>query len=335
MRKIIFYLILICMVVGVLNARSVPLPELLMPDGIEIGGSHIYITEGPRVYIYSLEDFSLVKTFGQRGEGPMEFRVNRFGPGHIYIEELRDAIMINSFRKISYYSKTGDYLREVRTVSGSRFRPVGKNFAAYGGTLFEKDRAFRTVNLYDSNFKKIKEIYREEVGKPGKEVDPVFLMKRFLYYVWDNRIFVGGGDGVIHVFDSNGKSLYKIGHEYDRVEFTEEHRRRFERDFRLHPRFGSLYEVIKKEIKYPRWFPLIKSFHISGKHLYVRTFKQENKKSEFFIFTLEGKLLKKVFLPLAEKNAFEPTPYTIKSGHLYQLIENEETENWELDITTI
>ncbi len=62
--------------------------------------------------------------------------------------------------------------------------------------------------------------------------------------------------------------------------------------------------------------------------------KWENKRVEFFIFDLKGKLEKNIYIPFAFQDALRPYPAAIKNGKLYQLIENDE-EEWELHISVI
>jgi hypothetical protein len=45
--------------------------------------------------------------------------------------------------------------------------------------------------------------------------------------------------------------------------------------------------------------------------------------------------VKKIYLPLKEKNVYQLFPFDIKDGKLYQLIENEDTEEYELFVTEI
>lgn len=51
---------------------------------------------------------------------------------------------------------------------------------------------------------------------------------------------------------------------------------------------------------------------------------------EFFIYDLEGKFLKRLFLPVVYRNSLMPFPYAIMHNTFYQLIENENAEVWEL-----
>jgi len=56
-----------------LAMESILLRDLFRPELIRVDQNQIYITEGPRVYIYSLDDFKLIGKFGAKGEGPQEF----------------------------------------------------------------------------------------------------------------------------------------------------------------------------------------------------------------------------------------------------------------------
>ena len=54
-------------------AAVIELPEIINPASITVDNNHIYITDFPSVYIYSLKDCHLIKKFGRRGEGPGEW----------------------------------------------------------------------------------------------------------------------------------------------------------------------------------------------------------------------------------------------------------------------
>jgi hypothetical protein len=331
MKKIIFAILstLFAGFVLAVDVEVVPLPDLINPDGIQADEHQLYITEQQSIYIYSLKDSRLIKKFGEPGEGPREFKVSRFSEGRIYIHVEPEVLLVNSLKKISYFTRQGDFIKEIRTVSGSRFIPIGSGFAAYGSVI-ENKIAYRAVTLHDRDLKKIKELYREEVGQMGKDLNPLTLMKPLLFYVCGGKLLVGGKDGVIYIFDGNGQPLYTIRPEYEPVPFTGEQQRKFELDFKTHPRFNSLYEVVKKQLKYPGYFPLMKDFHAADNKVYIRTYRKAQGESEFLIFSIEGKLLKRVMLPVREKDALESYPYTIENGEFYQLVDNDQTEEWEL-----
>jgi hypothetical protein len=173
MKNIIFA-ILSTLFTGIVFAGDVevaPLPDLINPDGIQADRHRLYITEQHSIYIYSLKDFRLTKKFGKPGEGPQEFKLGRFSEGRIYIHLKPEVLLVNSLKKISFFTKNGDFIKEIRTVSGSRLIPIGSGFAAYG-TVMENKIGYRAVNLHGRDLKKIKELYKEEVGEMGKDINP-------------------------------------------------------------------------------------------------------------------------------------------------------------------
>jgi hypothetical protein len=71
--------------------------------------------------------------------------------------------------------------------------------------------------------------------------------------------------------------------------------------------------------------------------LYVITNKTRNELWECIVMNLKGKELKRVFVPLPESEPYTyyPLLYSIEKGKFYALMENEDTENWKLNITEI
>ncbi len=331
MKKTIFAILSVVFTgfIFAVDVEVVPLPDLINPDGIQADRQQLYITEQHSIYIYSLKDSRLIKKFGESGEGPREFKVSLFSEGRIYIHLEPGVLLVNSLKKISYFTRQGDFIKEIRTVSGSRFIPIGSGFAAYG-TVMENKVGYRAVNFHGQDLKKIKELYREEVGEMGKDINPVIALKPLLFCISGGKLLIGGNDGIIYVFDGNGSPLYTIRPQYEPAPFTGEQQRKFELDFKRHPRFNSLYEVVKKQLKYPAYFPLMRYFLAADNKVYIRTYKEAKGESEFLIFTMEGKLLKRVMLPVKEKDALESYPFTIQDGKFYQLVENEQSEEWEL-----
>jgi hypothetical protein len=91
---------------------------------------------------------------------------------------------------------------------------------------------------------------------------------------------------------------------------------------------------VKQNGKFPRYFP-IQSFQVDDGKIYVQTFKLVRGKSEFYIFDLGGNLLRKVMVPFRGSELLCAYPFTIAQGKIYQLIENDDTEEWELHINKI
>ena len=87
-----------------LASESILLPDLFRPELIRVDQNQIYITEGPQVYIYSLDSFKLKGKFGAKGEGPQEFNTGGMVFGWLWLSIQTDQIFVHSMGKISYYS---------------------------------------------------------------------------------------------------------------------------------------------------------------------------------------------------------------------------------------
>lgn len=162
----------------------------------------------------------------------------------------------------------------------------------------------------------------------------------------DNKIFTAGleTDFIIDIFDLNGKKLYSIKKNYERVKFTDHHANRVLNWFRTNPITRANIADLKKTINFPGYFPAIRDFSVSDGKVYVRTYREKDNKTEFLVFKNDGKYIKTVYLPLIESNlvgAFpyyynDTCPFVIKNDNLYRLIESEEEEViWELHVTTL
>jgi hypothetical protein len=327
----------------------IPLPDLVNPGSVTLDENQMYITEGTSIYIYSLPGLKLLKKFGKKGEGPQEF-LPPFG-GHVHLDVLPQELMVISGFRLSFFTKQGSYIKEVKTpptILTNRFiRKLGEKFVGSTqnwGTRDEKNLIMIAYNIYDSNHKIIKEIYRtrRELQAPGSDIqfNPLYmtLMEPTLY-VFDGKILLGhygqNEKGVLYVFDRNGEKLYDIKPEYEKIIFTEKHKEAYRKEFVTQAE-KEFHEANKRLFKYSRYFPERQWFQVVDKKIYIQTYKKNksSNKTEFLILDLKGKLLKKVMLPLKYATFFSPYFYSIKNGKLYQIVEDDD-EIWGLHITKI
>ena len=92
--------------------------------------------------------------------------------------------------------------------------------------------------------------------------------------------------------------------------------------------------LIKKSGYFPEYFPA-RAFVVADSKIYIPTYKKKAGKNEFVVYDTNGKLLKKVFLPFKDQTLLMPYPWTVSSSKVYQLFDNEESEEWELLVTGI
>ncbi len=330
MKKVILILFLIFLVFSYLvyGEKLATLPDLLKPGTIVIDEDRFYVTEQTTIFIYSLKDFKMMKKFGKAGEGPGEFLNFALAVPH------SDHLLINSLGKVSYYTKDGVFEKELKTGGGlfnAQFLPLDEGFVGTRVTQ-ENEIIFITVNYFDSQLKKVKELYR--MKSPVQRGGKIEVLERSMsYQTYDNKIFIVGKEGfIIDVLDHTGKPLFSINQQYQKVKFTSEDEKKFRELIKLQAR--QQYDLFKDRLAFPDYFPEILNFFIDDNKIYVATWKWENDKIEFFIFDMKGKVLKHLFIPFVFQNALQPYPAVIKGGKLYQLIENDD-EEWELHVTKV
>lgn len=324
-----FILLVLCTSV-VFPGKIVPLPGHLNPKYVYADGDQIYITEETSIYIYGREDFKLRKKFGREGEGPQEFK----GFASLYV--YPDYLLVNSTGRISFFTREGEYIKQINLpFYGYNVRVVGKAFVSHG-RIDENNIYCRTINIFDAKFKKIKEIARIEAAfQRSKGVWRQFP-PGFHFYPYKDKLFViGHEDFIIEVFDENGNKLFDITQKYERLKVSEEEKKAVHDWFKINPGTRNMPSSIKKMIRFPDYFPAVRDMVINNEKLYVRTYKKSKKsgeKTEFFILDIKGKLLGKVFIPIYERNRRDYYSYSICDGKVYQMIENEDTEEWGLHV---
>lgn len=338
--KFIVIIALVVIIPALMNgapaAKVVPLPDLLNPDLIRVDENQMYITEDANIYIYSLKDFRLIKKFGKRGEGPREL-LSGTGVAMMWLEIQPDELFIHTMNKISYFSKQGTFIKEkkINMAYAPVLKPLENRFVGVGFPG-EKEIKYWTINIYNSDLEIIKEIYRYERAF-YRDRDMNFLdLKMTDFCVYDKKIFVADTEktGTIYVFDLNGSQLYSIKPDYEKVEITREVEKRLREDSSAGNR-REFYEAYKHKIKFPEYFPAMRFMVAAEEKLYIMTYKTAGDKTQFLIHTTPGRFLEKVFLPVKDMEVRHFCPFTIKNNKLYHLYDNEDTEIWELHITTI
>ena len=306
-------------------------PELTIPHKFYIADNQIFIENYPNVYIYTLSPFKLMNKIGSAGEGPKEFK----NALRIFLTD--DYLAVWSHGKISYYTKKGKYLKERRILHspGNVYKILADNFVSYSH-LRDKGILYTTVRLSDSNFKTIKEIYRDEAWYSASKPKNAYGHNlHLLCRVAHNRIFLSNRDGEILIFDKAGTLIRKIEHKFDTVKVTEDEKQAYKKWFKEGRTFKEVYHRLKHLLVYPSTYPPIRHIYVADNKIYIMTFKKIAGKTEFVIFDFEGKVLKKAMLPLQYTNIEEFYWYTFKDDKFYNMVENEDTEEWELHVHDI
>jgi hypothetical protein len=336
MKKISLFLVLYCLAFFVLVGKTIPLKEVVNPDSISVDQNQLYLTDGTSLLIYDLETLKLKKKLGKKGEGPEEFMGNpQSGHPPLRIDVQTKDIIVNSFNKLSFFSKDGTYIKEHRVDSfTSGFLAFGKGFV--GETLLMQEERYWLCNIFDSNLKRGKEIVRVKHYFQGPGQGFKVLTASRLYSPYDNKLFVAWGqEFIIRVYDLDGKELYSIDRKYERVKVTEKVKEGIINYFKTDPNLKEIYPMLKPVI-FPDAYPAIRAMNLDAGKIYAVTYKKNNSdsKTECLIMDLKGKLLNTVYLDLAVKDVFMFYPFTIANDTVYQVVESSD-DSWELRVMKI
>ncbi|MFC2146568.1 hypothetical protein ACFLRT_04315 [Acidobacteriota bacterium] len=340
MIKKILLVIQMLLVSGfIFGAKVAVLPEITHPYGFRVDGDRFYVTEGVTIFIYSTKDYQLKKKFGKEGEGPGEILLDRrSGNDEIGISIRPDFLIVNSIFKVLYFTKEGEYVKEIRIAeSGGRLlEPLGNQLV--GRTFKNEDgKLYHGIALYDASLEKVKEIYNHKHGWQGteNEFNPL-TMEQAAFEICGDKIFVlDGARTMVIAFNSKGEKLFTLTHKNDLVKFTDKHKEEMIQNFRLNPSWKAYYETKKRFFKFPEYFPPIRWYYIDPleKKIYLETEKVENLERKYIVYDFKGKLIKKIMLPSEHKVLGNLTAFY--GGRCYKLFENETTEECEVYITAI
>jgi hypothetical protein len=296
--------------------------------------NQMYITENTTIFIYSLKDFKLMKKFGKEGQGPQEFASHPRVP--VSVDSSTDKLIVNSLGKVSFFTKQGEFIKEIRvTPTYLFFQPMGDQFLGMG-QIFEQNALYNTVDIFDGNLKKIKEIYRVDSGLKGPGKGIRVLQRPFRYQAYRDYILLPGEeDSEINVFDTQMNKRCTIRVDLKKMKVPQEFKDSVIKFFQTSPQTKDIYEALLKPVSFPDTFPVYQTFFVVDDRILVMTWKKENKKNQFYIYDLNGKFIKKLWIPLAYQNDLELYPISIERGRLYQLIEDIDNEEWNLHITPI
>ncbi|MEN8154787.1 MAG: 6-bladed beta-propeller [Acidobacteriota bacterium] len=336
MRKGFFLLIFSTIfLLNLSGEKIVKMSDLNNPATIIVDGGQILIAEFPTIYVYSQKDYSFITKFGKKGDGPREFsQYTRIQKD----PKNPDKIVIGSHMKMSYYTRDGKFISEKRPKTGGRgniYKPFGDKFVSYSGYQDkEKKTVFQTVELYNSDLKKIKRVYEEpQVFQQGKKINPLRTWGAW-FRLYGKKIFITGEkDGYVLIFDKNGNSVKEIKCGLKKLKVRDTDIKRYHEYFRTDPQTKNFYENVKALLDFPSYFPIIRGMDVVDNKLYVNGYMNPEGKTEFIIYDMDWNVAgKDIFLEIPEASARDLYPYTIKDDKLYQLVDNDDEEMWELHI---
>lgn len=302
------------------------LPNLDKPGTIVMDNNRVYIEDGPTVKLYSRQDYRFLKTIGKVGQGPGDFL------GYATPQILDNKLLISSDDKISYFTLSGDFILDKRqSPSSYLIKAINDKYIGYVW-VFRGD--YIAYNLYDSNFKKIKELHR---GKPFIHSYGQHEYFKYVFYdIYKDNIILAHRNGLsIEILDSKGNVCSLIELKTEPIPFTKKHKNQTIKAWQESGLDESQVQRLEKKTIFPDFFPAIQECRLSDDLILIITYATKKKKYECLVYNMKGEKIKNVYLPLKMISPSQAFPFTISNDDFFQLIYNYDLDEWELHISRI
>lgn len=342
MKKFILLSVLLLLAGVVFAVKVADLPEVMRPTLIRVDGSNLFISDEYVIFIYSLNPVKLKAKLGKQGEGPGEFKnrpIISVSPGDI---------LVTAGEYLIWYSKDGRMIKDKRLAKIFYHPlPLNENYLAYRIRFNAQTREItKIICVLNSQFEELKELYSQvmDVNIIASTDTPTtkFKLVHHIIRAWshDGKVFIADTKNgfFIKVFDSQGNYLYTIdkNQEIEKAKLGDAYKKWVLDYFRIVER-----EIWKSKnpssFVFYEYAPPIKDFFLDSNKIYVTTYKEKDNNHEIIILDLKGNILDRIFVPLPSmrphKNSEIFDPYFVHRDVLYELVENQETETWELHTT--
>ena len=336
MIKSFKYLIILLVAVFLIPLRAekgIVLVEVNKPESIQFGSGNIYILEGTTVYIYDETTYKYKGKFGTEGEGPGEIKKAQFG-GPLTIAPFKGKVAISSLGKYSIFSKDGVFEKETRINPFDNFYPFKDKFVCMSTYIKGQGELYLAVYMADKDFKKAKTPLVISDIMVGQNFKFLFPFTSFAPFPYKDKLYMSPDPMKfdIDIYDENSKKINTIHKEYKRTKIPSRYRDKTIHWFRNDPNWKTIYEAFKQRITFRDYYPPLFFILVDNDMIYALTYNYDKKGDrQCIIMSLEGKELKRVYLPMKESYGMDFTfPYNIYNNHFYILKENLDEENWEL-----
>ncbi len=340
MNKVCILLSVLLLLSGsLMGAKLMNVEEPGKPRLLYVNGDRCFVVEGETVYVYSLTEKKMTAKFGKRGEGPGELR---FIVTSLLV--LPDSYYVTTPFEAAWFNFDGSPKKKKNFTNNRGAIPIKDGFVVMReGIEAKEERVWRRVFLTNNELEGDKEVCSMDVdaNSPHFKKKPQMILHYQGIYVHDNKIFaVDSAKGFyIDVYDLAGKPLYRINHKMEPVELTDAHEKAEMDELKITNK--RVYDILQQRgYAFYDNFPALRHICFSGDKIYAFTYREKEGKREIVEMDLKGKILKKVYhrihlFKARGSSLFENILYTVSDGKLYQMVENEAEEQWELHVTEL
>ena len=163
------------------------------------------------------------------------------------------------------------------------------------------------------------------------------LFEIVFYGVCNHKIvFAHFNDFKLDILAKDRKLLHRITRDIKKIPFTAKDRAKVIDFWKRNPDFKTNYKLWEKRTIWPKTFPAIFACRVSDNKIYIITYLRKDNESECFIYDFAGKFIRKVFIPLKINSPFmKDYPFNVYKDTLWQLVDNPDTDEWDLHTNVI
>lgn len=305
MKKPVLMVLALLAALDLSAQTTIALPDVQKPHQIVVDGNDLYIFDEAdySLHVYTISPFALRLKFGQKGDGPRDFKYLPL------VSVQPESLTCTDFTKIIWYSKKGEVLKAMEFSALNDFDinsemllvPVKDHFLRITA---DHANYKRRVDLLDPNFKTVKRLYEGVfIWMQGSETDC-----RTDTVSSEGLVFIADTEGFrITIFDDQGTLLRTI---------------------------DKSREVAKVQDR-----ALLHQYCVSDDKIYATTYVKKDGLTEMLVLDLEGRILSRLGLPLPsikpERGVLRYDLFTVAQETLYELVQNKVTGKWELLISAM
>jgi hypothetical protein len=291
------------------GSRIGVLPDILVPAGLHVKGSEVFVLEGATVFVFELPSLELKRRFGREGQGPGELEITPWLSNTLTVRD--DKVILDSSNKLVVFSDSGQLIRErKRRPQFTQVVPWGGNYAVrYRVPEPENNMQYSTIQWLGDDTDDTRELYRQPFAGQRELLD--MIPDSIHFQVYENNLYIEKSpEGfVIDVYGHDGGKLHEIRIDETKLRVTPADRLDYERLLRGDPMMNiqeENWEQFKSRtrLRYPEFFPAIRDFVISGGRIYVQTYRSEGPRDEFLVLDMTGKLHRRINLPKVRESGF-------------------------------
>ncbi len=325
----VFLLVLASLSIRPLSAELIAkVPQVMDPFFMTIAEGRMFVVENSsNAHIFKLGDggAAFLKTIGREGQGPGEF-------DFMYAIRFREGKLdATASHKIVCYTPDGEYLDEFKVpvpfFKGGIDR-VGKGFLV-GDYDYNQPKPVKTIRLYDSSFKLIKEVGAWEQPLLLGKINPAADYQTFR--VAGDRIFIveTARDTKVTVLDPGGNAIKEFLLPLESLKMTAALKAAITKALKDGWGTDPGWNMVEERLAFSDYAPGLDWIDVADGMLIARTYRYKGDEVEFVFFDLDGKEIKRMFLPFTGRNS-DGIPYCVHQGRFYYLKINEADETYEL-----